>query len=77
MKVECYFGNKRPIKINLNVDGVNMAECRGCVLHKNGGRALVISQEVVLCEKKEFRQAADFHYFGSGPDKAYFASEPE
>ena len=77
MRVECDFGNKKPIKINLKVDGENTAECGGCELHKNGGRALVINQEVVWCEKIEVRQVADCHYFSSGPDRAYFASEPE
>jgi hypothetical protein len=78
MRVECNFGNKRPIIINLEVDKENGAECGGCELHKNGGKAFVINQEVIWCEKNKVeKQVEKLDLFYAGHDRSYFASEPE
>jgi hypothetical protein len=78
MRVECDFGGKKPIKIKLEVDKENIADCTGCEIFKNGGTAMVINRAVIWCdEKKVEKQEVKLDLFKAGHERSYFASEPE
>lgn len=78
MRVECDFGGKKPIKIDLDIDCENIADCPGCEIFKNGGTSMVINREVIFCEENKVEKQADkLDLFYAGHDRSYFASEPE
>lgn len=78
MRVECDFGGKKPIKIKLDVDKENIADCTGCEIFKNGGTAMVINRAVIWCDEHKMENQEDkIDLYYAGHERSYFASEPE